>query len=69
MFSRVTDGFLSLVYIGTKDCSVQPLCFDCHGPWNTRRPLVLLHQKVVKRGLIQATLAGILLKPFEGALL
>lgn len=34
MFSRVTEGYLSLVYIGTKG-NVQPLCFDSHGPWTT----------------------------------
>lgn len=62
----MTDGFLSLVYIGSKD-NVQPLCLDAHGPWNTKRSLVLLHPKVVK-GLIQVTLVGILAKPFEGSL-
>lgn len=66
MFSRVTEGFLSLVYMGTKG-NVQPLCFDA--PWTTKRPsLVLLHQKALERGLIQAVLVGILFKPFEGSL-
>lgn len=32
MFSRVTEGYLPLVYIGTKG-NVEPLCFDSHGPW------------------------------------
>lgn len=68
MFSRVTEGFLSLVYMGTKG-NFQPLCFDSHGPWTTKRPsLVLLHQKALERGLIQAVLVGILFKPFEGSL-
>lgn len=68
MFPRVTEGFLSLVYIGTKG-STQPLCLDSYGPWTPKRPpLVLLYQKAVVRGLIQATLVGIPFKPFGGSL-
>lgn len=72
LISHVFQGDRRIFFIGLyrdQRLIVQPLCFDSHGPWNTRRPLVLLHQKIIKKGLIQVTLAGILFKPFVGSLL
>lgn len=64
LFSWMTDGFLSLVYIGSKD-NVQPLC-----PWSLEYKEVSgpVTPESGERGLIEATLVGILVKPFEGSL-
>lgn len=43
MSSRMTEGFLSLVYVGTKDWFVQPLLWLAWSLEYKKRSLVLLH--------------------------